>query len=108
MHPTDIRDRRKKITQICFKEEDLARVQTPHDNPLVVILGVHECDIQSILVDGGNSANVLFLEIFKKLWLDESQSQRSSLLLIGFEGTKMTPLEMITRIVEAARRILQV
>ena len=78
----------------------------PHDDPLVVTLRGHDCNVQRILVD--NSVNILFLETFKKLWLDESQSQRSSLLLIGFEGTKMTPLEMITLIVEAARRILQV
>ena len=106
MHPTDIRDRRKKITQICFKEEDLARVQTPHDNPLVVILGVHECDVQRILVNGGSSANVLFLETFKKLWLDETKIQRSSSPLIGFEGSKVTPLEMITPTVEATGRTL--
>ena len=80
--------RRKKIVQISFKEEDLSRVQTPHDDPLVVTLRVHDCDVQRILIDGGSRANVLFLETFKKLWLDESQIQKSSSLLIGFEGTK--------------------
>ena len=70
--------RRKKIAQISFGEEDLERVQTPHEGPLVVTLRVHDCDVQRILMDGGSSANILFLETFKKFWLDESQIQRSS------------------------------
>ena len=37
--------RKRKIAQISFKEEDLARVQTPHDDPLVVTLRVHDCDV---------------------------------------------------------------
>ena len=51
----------KKIAQISFGEEDLSRVQTPHDDPLVVTLRVHDCDMQRILIDGGSSANVLFI-----------------------------------------------
>ena len=69
--------RRKKIVQISFGPEDLARVQTPHDDPLVIMLRVHACDVQRILIDGGSITNVLFLEIFEKLWLDESRIQRA-------------------------------
>ena len=72
----------KKITQIIFGEEDLARVQTPH-GALVVTLRVHDCDVQRILVNRGSSANVLFLETLKKLSLDESQIQKCSSPLIG-------------------------
>ena len=61
----------EKIAQISFGEEDLARVQTPHDDLLVVTLRIYDCDVQQILIDGGSSANVLFLETFKKLWLNE-------------------------------------
>ena len=76
----------------------------PHDDPLVVTLRGHDCNVQRILVD--NSVNILFLETFKKLWLDESQIQRSSSPLIGFEGTKVTPIGIITLTVEAAARTL--
>ena len=72
----------KKITQIIFGEEDLARVQPPH-GALVVTLRIHDCDVQRILVDRGSSANVLFLETLKKLSLDESRIQKSSSPLIG-------------------------
>ena len=36
----------------------MVRVQTPHDDPLVVTLRVQGCDVQRVLIDGGSSANV--------------------------------------------------
>ena len=71
-------------------------------------LRVHDCDVQRILIDGGCSTNVFFLETFKKLWLDESQIQRSSSPLIGFKGNKVIPIGIVTLTVEGAVRTLQV
>ena len=100
--------RRKKIAQISCGEEDSARVQTFYDDPLVVTLKVHDCDGHRILVDGGEIANVLFLEMFKKLWFHESQIQKSSSPRIRFEGTKVTLIRIVTLTAEAAARTLQV
>ena len=91
-----------------FGFADLVGVQTPHDDPLVVTLRVHECDIQIILIDRRSSANVLFLDTFKKLWLNESQIHFSISLLVGFERTKVALLRMITLIVEAIERTSEV
>ena len=49
-----------------------------------------------------------FLETFKKLLLDESRIQKSSSPLIRFEGTKVTLIGMVTFVVEAAARSLEV
>ena len=64
--------------------------------------------MQQILIDGRNSANILFLKTFKKLWLNESQIQKSSSPLTGFEGTKVTPIGMVTLTVQAAAKSLKV
>ena len=42
---------KKKIAQISFRDDDLSRIQTPHDGPLVVNLRVRDCDVQTILID---------------------------------------------------------
>ena len=99
---------KKKIAQISFRDDDLSRIQTPHDGPLVVNLRVRDCDVQTILIDEGSIANVLFLETFKKLWPDESRIHKSSSSLIGFQGTKVTPIGMVTLTVEAAARTVEV
>lgn len=77
----------------------MVRVQTPHDDPLVVTLRVQGCDVQRVLIDGGSSANVLFWSTKKRMWLSEDQLRPN-------EGTKISPKGAITLTVEAADRSL--
>lgn len=80
---------------ITFTECDLNRVQTPHSDTLVVTVHVGSHDVRHILVDQGNSAEVMFYSLFKRLDLPETTLQLSDVPLVGFNGSLVWPLGRI-------------
>lgn len=71
---------------MSFSVEDVKHVIYPHDNPLVVTLKVANCLIHKIMVEGGSSANILFLSTFEKLMIGREHLQPVRYLVIGFMG----------------------
>lgn len=59
----------KTWVNITFFKEYALR-QNPHDDPLVFIVQQWKCDIKRILIDLGNSTEVLFWDAFQKLQLN--------------------------------------
>ena len=49
---------------IAFTEQDLQAVGLPHQDPLVIKLQVDKAILGRVLIDGGNSAEVLFWDAF--------------------------------------------
>ena len=49
---------------IRFSEEDARRLHHPHDDTLVVRLWVEDYNMHQVLVDNGNSANILYYLAF--------------------------------------------
>ena len=47
-----------------FSEEDARGVKQPHDDPLVIMLMIEEFNTWRILVDNGNSADIIYLSTF--------------------------------------------
>ena len=52
---------------IIFTDEDARRIQTPHDDAVVVSAIIANYDVKKILVDNGSSTNVLFYSTFFRM-----------------------------------------
>ncbi|XP_062118943.1 uncharacterized protein LOC133832647 [Humulus lupulus] len=56
---------------ITFTKDELRAVHLPHDDPLVIKLQVHHCQLGRVLVDEASGIDVLFWEAFQKMGLEE-------------------------------------
>ncbi|XP_059658636.1 uncharacterized protein LOC132304958 [Cornus florida] len=92
---------------IEFGEEDLSRMQLPHEDPLVISLLVVNCMIKRVLVDPGSSANIITKAVFEQLKIPSSSIRATSSPLMGFSGTKVDPVGVIDLSVTAAKRTLK-
>ncbi|XP_028073052.1 uncharacterized protein LOC114275242 [Camellia sinensis] len=50
---------------ISFSSRDLDRIQTPHNDALVVTLRVRDFDVKRILIDQGSSVEIIYYDAFK-------------------------------------------
>ncbi|KAG7547449.1 Aspartic peptidase domain superfamily [Arabidopsis suecica] len=65
---------------------DGCNMSIPHHDALVISLTVANCLMKRILVDNGSSTNILFIQAYKELGLDEVGLTRKSTPLVGFSG----------------------
>ena len=79
------------MLSVAFTLEDAKGIIYPHDDPLVVSLQISTAMVHRILVDGGSSANILFMDTFEKMGLGMSCLKPISYLVIGFTGTSVVP-----------------
>ncbi|XP_028072066.1 uncharacterized protein LOC114274359 [Camellia sinensis] len=56
---------------MTFSNKDLERIQTPHNDALVVTLRVKDFDIKRILIDQGSSVEIKYYDTFKQMKLEE-------------------------------------
>uniref|UniRef100_A0A2N9IU12 Uncharacterized protein n=1 Tax=Fagus sylvatica TaxID=28930 RepID=A0A2N9IU12_FAGSY len=52
---------------VSFSDEDLADVQMPHNDPLVITLRFGDYDVQRVLVDQGSFAEIMYKGLYEKL-----------------------------------------
>ncbi|GFS42838.1 hypothetical protein Acr_00g0081980 [Actinidia rufa] len=87
---------------VTFSKIDLERVQHPHSDPLVVKLRIGGYDIKRILVDTGNSVEVMYYDLFKQLKLPQDQLKSARALLVGFNAQMHWPLGTVSLITRAS------
>ena len=71
---------------ITFTDEDAWRIQTLHDDAVVVSTTIANYDVKKILVDNGSSTNILFYSTFFRMRLSTDRLRRVSTPLVGFVG----------------------
>ncbi|XP_010272757.1 PREDICTED: uncharacterized protein LOC104608458 [Nelumbo nucifera] len=76
--------------------DDARGIQYSHDDALIVKLEINDFEVKQILGDSRSSADVLFLEAFDKLQLEQSDMERTDTPLVGFSGEVVRPLGRIT------------
>ena len=81
---------------IRFSEEDAQRLHHPHDDALVVSLQVRDYNMHQVLVDNGSSADILYYPTFQQMRIDKERLIPMNTPLVGFGGTRVFPLGMIT------------
>ena len=75
---------------IIFLEDDVRRIQTLHDDAVVVSTMIVNYDVKKILVDNENSTDILFYLTFSWMWLPTDRFRRVSTSLVSFTGDAVT------------------
>ncbi|XP_058180184.1 uncharacterized protein LOC131298726 [Rhododendron vialii] len=93
---------------ITFSSDDLKSVQLPHTDALVVTIAIETSTVQRVLIDQGSLADVLFYSTFQSLGLSPAQLRTASTPLVSFTGAPVWPLGLITLLVRAGSRVLDI
>ena len=72
----------------------------------MVKLRVDKAILGRVLIDGGNSAEVLFWDAFQKMGLDKQMLVPEESLLVAFDGTRVFPKGIARLMVHVAERTL--
>ena len=81
---------------IRFSEKDARRLHHPHDDALVVSLLVEDYNMHRVLVDNGSSADILYYPAFQQMMIDRERLIPTNASLVGFGGSRVFPLGIIT------------
>ncbi|XP_059627316.1 uncharacterized protein LOC132270128 [Cornus florida] len=92
---------------IGFGDEDLSRVHHPHEDPLFISLLVANYIIKRVLVNLGNSTNIITKAVFEQLEIPSSSIRSTFSPLMGFDGPKVDPIRIIDLSVTVVKRTLK-
>uniref|UniRef100_A0A2N9H5X7 Integrase catalytic domain-containing protein n=1 Tax=Fagus sylvatica TaxID=28930 RepID=A0A2N9H5X7_FAGSY len=81
---------------VSFLDEDLADVQMPHNDPLVITLRFGDYDVQRVLVDQGSFAEIMYKGLYEKLGLKEADLANFTTPVFGFTGESTVPMGKTT------------
>ena len=81
---------------IGFSEEDARRLHHSHDDALVISLSIADFNTQSVLVDNGSSADILYYPAFQQMRINREHLLPSDTPLVGFGSTKVFSVGTIT------------
>ena len=93
---------------IVFPAVDPAQVLQPHQDALILTLGVGDFDVKRILVDPGSSADLLQVAAIKQMGFEPSSLENPRRTLSGFNGSFTTAHGDVTLPVQAWPIILNV
>ena len=82
-------------TSITFSDSDLEGFQHPHDDPLVIRAVVANKMVHRVLIDNGNSADIIFASAFDKMDIKRDKLEPVNTHLRGFSRDKVLPLGSI-------------
>ena len=71
---------------LSFSDEDKVGTLQPHDDGQVVTLKIGGYDVKRLLIDQGNGAKIMYLNLFKGLELRTKDLACYDFPLIGFNG----------------------
>ncbi|KAK3008112.1 hypothetical protein RJ639_014374 [Escallonia herrerae] len=84
--PPDKKSKTVPVATIIFSDEDSKDIQTPHDDPLVIIVRAGNFDVKHVLIDNGSSAEILFYDAFKKMNIPTDRLRKMDTPLYGFSN----------------------
>ncbi|XP_075665006.1 uncharacterized protein LOC142634592 [Castanea sativa] len=82
---------RRTNQDMFFNEEDARGVRQPHNDPLVITLTIEGFNTKRILVDNGNSTDIMYLPAFQQLKLDPRRLRPFDSPLVSFSGDRVYP-----------------
>jgi hypothetical protein len=81
---------------ITFTEEDFKLKSAIHNDAMVIEVNIAGWIIRKVLVDNGNSTDILFLKTFEKIYLSQHMLHPSEYPLQDFRGKPIKPLGKIS------------
>ena len=83
------------LTILSFSSNEASELIHPHHDALVIKLTVANCLTKRILIDNGNSTNVIFLDVLKEIQAPETNIVKKTTTLIGFSGEQKTTIREV-------------
>ena len=81
---------------MSFNEGDVRGVKQPHNDPLVIMLNIEGFNTKRILMDNGNSTDIIYLPAFQQLKLDPRRLCPFDSPLISFSEDRVYPKGIVT------------
>ncbi|XP_065636366.1 uncharacterized protein LOC136070390 [Quercus suber] len=91
-----------------FLIEDKARTIQPHNDALVVTLGIRGYDVKRVMVDQGSAVEIMYPDLFKGLNLTLDDLTPYCSPLVSFEGRVVTPKGQIFLPVQTGSEVVEV
>ncbi|XP_028098557.1 uncharacterized protein LOC114298216 [Camellia sinensis] len=108
VQPTVKKGKTEAKNVILFSDKDIARLQNPHNDALVVTLHIKNFDIKQILIDQGNSCEIMYYGTFKQLKLEDKDLAPATSPLVGFNSILEWLVGKIILLVKAGTMTKQV
>ena len=99
IHTIPLFNQRQTYQDMSFNEEDARGVKQPHNNSLVITLTIEGFNTKRILVDNGDSTNIIYLPAFQQLKLDPRRLRPFDSPHISFSGDRIYPKGIVTLMV---------
>ena len=81
---------------IVFSKRDSHNIRQPYDDLLVIMLKVEEFNIHQVLIDNGNSSDIIYLHVFQQMKLDKKRIKPFISPLVSFTGDRIVPRCIVT------------
>ncbi|XP_028071224.1 uncharacterized protein LOC114273623 [Camellia sinensis] len=95
VQPAVKRGKTKEKNMFSFLSRDIERIQTPHNDALVVTIRVRDFDVKRILIDQGSLVEIIYYDAFKQLKLKDADLAPITSPLVGFNSQLEWPMEKI-------------
>ena len=93
---------------LSFSNEDNIGTIQPHDDALVVTLRIRGYDVKRVMVDQGNGAEIMYLDLYKGLNLRPEDLTAYNSPLVSFDGKVVIPRGQIKLPVQAGSEMVEV
>ena len=106
-HPSS-KYRRLENDDITFSERDASGIKQPHDDPLVITLGIEGFTTRRVLVDNESSADIMYMTAYQQLRVDPKKLKPFNSPLLSFSGDRIYPKGIVTLSITARTYSTQV
>ncbi|XP_065625200.1 uncharacterized protein LOC136065637 [Quercus suber] len=93
---------------LTFFEKDKEGTTQPHDDALVITLRIGDYDVKRVMVDGGSTAEVMYLDLYKGLELKPEDLSPYSSPLMSFDRKLVIPEGMIRLPIQTGPEVVEV
>ena len=102
------RPKRNLHPVLSFSEEDKVGTTQPHDDALLITLRIGGYDVKRVMVDGGNTVEIMYPDLYKGLKLKLEDLMPYGSPLMSFDGKLVIPKGMIRLPIQTGPEIVKV
>ena len=93
---------------LSFSDADKQGTIQPHDDTLVVTFRICGYDVKRVMIDQGSAAEIMYLDLYKRLGLKTENLTIYSTPLVSFEGKMVIPKRQIRLPVQVGTDVVEV
>ena len=102
------RPKRNLHPVLSFSKQDKVGTTQPHDNALLITLGIRGYDVKRVMVDGGSAVEIMYPDLFKGLKLKPEDLMPYNSPLMSFDGKLVISKGMIRLPIQTGPEIVEV